>query len=1091
MSPRRGVSGSGPIGHGFVAAAFSPTAHMSNIVAVLIVRLTHTGVYADGRPNTASVTIYDLDQDILKMNRARSVPVPAGGFVDIPMSSETLRSFNNGSIAGLTRQGLIDAEIILQLRDVDHFGGPAGTGQTLRPGVQNVERIGNALRLVIPNVNPPANVDSAGYLVGEEIAITGLTGAFVGLNGSYQIATTAIGAGLGGPDAGSYLVTVPSSGPDIPAAIHGAGVTLRLTAGRVTVQFSSDGNLSGFGANIFGYVAGQILPVTGAGGGGISVEDEGILIDPAATLLNFVGAGVTASSAGPGAVDITIPGGGAGQTLAQVLVTGNTTGGTNLIVSTADQIVGQTDLILTSPALFDVNAGANLDIDVTGTYDMLSTGTFSIDGTGPSNVSATSGNLTFSTITSGALIVNSAAALDIDAATTVDILAAGAFSIDGTGASNVTATTGGLTLSTATSGTLLLDAAALLDVNASANIDIDVTGTFDVLATGAFSIDGTGASNVTTTSGNLTLSTITSGVLIINSAGAVDVDAATTFDMLAAGTFSIDGTGASNVSATSGNLTLSTITSGNVLITGAAAVTLTAGNAAAAAGNAVTVTAGSGGGNNPGGAVTLTGGIGGTGGTSGVGGFVNLTGGAAGAASAANGGNIVFTTGAADGAGVDGFVDITGPNAETEALLRLTTTGTNGDSVQFFVGDSSPSGTVTGLAGSLFLRDTGTGGELWLNNSTGSGTTWLQMATGASVTLQAAYVGGNTITTSAGEGNVIFTGTEDFVFSGSDFLIDPTASFSIDSVAASNVSVTGADLTLSTITSGSLIATSAGLWDLNAGANLDIDITGTFDVLATGVFSIDGTGASNVSATSGNLTLSTITSGSILVDAVGGVEINATGGALSIGNDADAQAINLGTGAAARTVTIGNATGATTIDINTGTGGMTVDTTSGGAISLDAIGAASNFTVTSGNLTLSTLTTGQVILNGVQGIEVQSIVDFNNNDLDNVRIVTFNGEFDNGNSGSADTIDWNNGQKQLSTLTASVTYTFTAPAGPCNVVLRIAHNGTGGFPVTWPASVLWPGGTAVQPSTGASTVSIFSFYYNGTNYYGQGAQDFS
>ena len=35
---------------------------MSTIVAVLIVRCTHTGVYADGRPNTASVTLYDLDE---------------------------------------------------------------------------------------------------------------------------------------------------------------------------------------------------------------------------------------------------------------------------------------------------------------------------------------------------------------------------------------------------------------------------------------------------------------------------------------------------------------------------------------------------------------------------------------------------------------------------------------------------------------------------------------------------------------------------------------------------------------------------------------------------------------------------------------------------------------------------------------------------------------------------------------------------------------------------------------------------------------------------------------------------------------------
>lgn len=89
----------------------------------------------------------------------------------------------------------------------------------------------------------------------------------------------------------------------------------------------------------------------------------------------------------------------------------------------------------------------------------------------------------------------------------------------------------------------------------------------------------------------------------------------------------------------------------------------------------------------------------------------------------------------------------------------------------------------------------------------------------------------------------------------------------------------------------------------------------------------------------------------------GGVEINAVAGAISIGNNANAQPINVGTGAAARTITVGNATGATALDFNAGSGGVTVDTTSGGAISLDAVGAASNFTVAasagSQDLTLS------------------------------------------------------------------------------------------------------------------------------------------
>lgn len=45
----------------------------------------------------------------------------------------------------------------------------------------------------------------------------------------------------------------------------------------------------------------------GGGGAALSVFDDGILVDPAVTVMDFIGAGVTATPAGAGAVDITIP----------------------------------------------------------------------------------------------------------------------------------------------------------------------------------------------------------------------------------------------------------------------------------------------------------------------------------------------------------------------------------------------------------------------------------------------------------------------------------------------------------------------------------------------------------------------------------------------------------------------------------------------------------------------------------------------------------------------------------------------------------------------------------------------------------------
>ena len=338
---------------------------MSNIVAVLIVRCTHTGVYADGRPNPASVTLYDLDEITIQKNRTRAVPVPFGAGttrppVDIPMSTRTFVSWHQGDICVNTNLGLITSEIILQLRDKGNCGGPAGTGQALRPAVLNIERVANELRLIIPNNVIPTVLDSIGFMEGEPVTITGLTGAFRKLNATYEITNAVPATGLAGAVAGSYLVVVPSVGPDI-AAVTLTGVNLCLSEGRVVTQFNSTGDVGGFGPNVFGYVGGQFLPGVGGGGGGtVAVYDEGILVDAAVSTFDFIGAGVTVTPAGAGAVDVTIlGGGGGGETLAATLLLGNTTGGTDILVSTGDSIIGVTDLVLDPGA----GGGDNVIID--------------------------------------------------------------------------------------------------------------------------------------------------------------------------------------------------------------------------------------------------------------------------------------------------------------------------------------------------------------------------------------------------------------------------------------------------------------------------------------------------------------------------------------------------------------------------------------------------------------------------------------------------------------------------------------------------------------------------------------------------------
>jgi hypothetical protein len=131
-------------------------------------------------------------------------------------------------------------------------------------------------------------------------------------------------------------------------------------------------------------------------------------------------------------------------------------------------------------------------------------------------------------------------------------------------------------------------------------------------------------------------------------------------------------------------------------------------------------------------------------------------------------------------------------------------------------------------------------------------------------------------------------------------------------------------------------------------------------------------------------------------------------------------------------------------------------------------------------------TSGRVIQNS--GV----IID-DSNRVSSAKTFTFDAEYLNGNSGTSKTIDWSNGQKQSVTMTASCTFTFGAPAGPSNLVLRCVQDATGGRVATWPSTVYAPGGktSGLILSTGANQIDLVSMYYNGTNYYATISKNYS
>jgi hypothetical protein len=141
----------------------------------------------------------------------------------------------------------------------------------------------------------------------------------------------------------------------------------------------------------------------------------------------------------------------------------------------------------------------------------------------------------------------------------------------------------------------------------------------------------------------------------------------------------------------------------------------------------------------------------------------------------------------------------------------------------------------------------------------------------------------------------------------------------------------------------------------------------------------------------------------------------------------------------------------------------------------------------SGNLKKTTA--ADLVLSNAPSIS--GTLDCNNQNIQEVKTATFNGEIDDGNSSTADTIDWGAGNNHRSTLTGNCTYTFTAPAGVGYLSLKLIQDGTGSRTATWPAAVKWPGNTAPTLTTTANRIDIVTFYYDGTSYFGAFLGDYT
>lgn len=82
---------------------------MDNNLEKFVLKLTHTGVHADGHPNTNSVVIPDLDVGYEYQHRKTPVYVPVGGSISVPYTSRAMYSVTNGAVKKFVDQGIITA----------------------------------------------------------------------------------------------------------------------------------------------------------------------------------------------------------------------------------------------------------------------------------------------------------------------------------------------------------------------------------------------------------------------------------------------------------------------------------------------------------------------------------------------------------------------------------------------------------------------------------------------------------------------------------------------------------------------------------------------------------------------------------------------------------------------------------------------------------------------------------------------------------------------------------------------------------------------------------------------------------------------
>lgn len=623
--------------------------------------------------------------------------------------------------------------------------------------------------------------------------------------------------------------------------------------------------------------------------------------------------------------------------------TNNVTIATQLANSEID---GSTlDFVISSDnSVYQFYYDANGGVAGTGNFILLTTTDTLSSVTGGSGIEVTGSTIDWNgALTQDAVITGATGTYDVTLGSSGDVLGvleANATSMTlAAGASGLTVTSASTASMTANGGDMTLEA---------------TSGAVLIDSSANLSLDGAGAtgSNFTHDSGNLTLSTTTSGNANITSADALNLTAGSTFDLTLNGASTItDSRGtplgleyAADYSATFADRSLvdkAYVDSVAAGLDPKASVRLATDTALADTPTYNNGTAGVG--------ATLTG----TGNTT-------LT--VDGVAPVAGDRVLVKNQAAAL---ENGIYDVTNNDGVTSWILTRSSDFDGSPDIEVdggehtFVGE----GTVNADTGWVVTTDYTVVGDA--DGICDIGTEVIEFTQFSSAGVITASNGltktGNNITLGGTlTGATAINGAQDLTIGNSNalntFTVDTSGAISLDATGASNMTVDSADLTLSTTTSGDVIVSSAG------------NLTGDADSI-----SLDATGASNYSVTGANLTVSTETSGILILSGATEatiesplVDINATG-AVTIDSAAASNFTVNSADLTLSTITSGNLIASSAGNVDIDGADITLDATA--AISLDSA-AASNFTVDSADLTLSTTTSGNLIASSAGNVDI-------------------------------------------------------------------------------------------------------------------------